>query len=349
MSAKRVTMSDIAAKTGFSKTAVSFAFNKPDRISPESRERILAVAKENGYIPDPMARNFSTGRYMNVGLLLPQKVQSSLSNPYTHGIIKGIAEVCQTHDYMFTVIPPIRSSINESVRNATVDGIITMGLYVSDDIDEILEQRQIPVVAIDGADSSETISVCIDEVEAARIQMMAVLDRGHRRIAVFSLQDDAYASNTPAEARSIVKKRKLGYSEALQSVGMSFSDVQCINLETTFESGQSNMAKLLEKDMAERPTCIVCMSDISALGALAAIREAGLSSPEDISVIGFDGLEDLKIYGRRLTTIRQSAYEKGLKSAEILFSLIGGSKLNERIVRVPFELLEGETLGDAKC
>ncbi len=348
MSSKRVTIADIAAKTGFSKTAVSFAFNKPERISTESRERILSVARESGYIPDPMARNFSTGKHMNVGLLLPQKVQSSLSNPYMHGIIRGIAEICQFHDFMFTVIPPIRSSISESVRNATVDGIITMGLYVSDDIDRILEQRRIPVVAIDGADNSETISVCIDDVAAARMQMMAVLEHGHRRIAVLSLQDDAYASTTPEDAVSIVKKRKLGYSEALSTVGMSFSDILCFNSETTFEAGYENVSRLLSDDPGKRPSCIVCMSDISALGALSAILDKGLRTPDDISVIGFDGLEDLRVYGRRLTTIRQSAYEKGLRSAEILFSMIDGNRPGERIIHIPYELLEGETLGAAR-
>ncbi len=348
MSSKRVTMSDIAEKTGFSKTTVSFAFNKPDRISSESRERILAVARENGYIPDPMARNFSIGKHMNVGLLLPQRVQSSLSNPYTHGIIRGIAEICQLHDYMFTVIPPIRSSINESVRNATVDGIITMGLYVSDDIDMILEQRRIPVVAIDGADSAETISVSIDDISAARKQMMEVLERGHRRIAILSLQDDAYASTTPQDAISIVKKRKLGYSEALASVGMKFNDVICINSETTFDAGKANAARLLEAEPDARPTCIVCMSDISALGALAAITDAGMRSPEDMSVIGFDGLEDLWIYGRNLATIRQSAYEKGLKSAEVLFSLMEGVKPEHRVIHIPYEFIEGDTLGSIR-
>ena len=345
MSAKRVTISDIAAKTGFSKTAVSFAFNKPERISAEARERILATAKECGYIPDPMARNFSLGSYMTVGLLLPQKVQSSLANPYTQGIIRGIAEVCQSNEYMFTVIPPLRSSISEAVKNATVDGIITMGLYVSDDIEMILEQRQIPMVAIDGVDNSDTISISIDEIAAARLQMSAVLEKGHRRIAVISLQDDAYSTTTPAEAVSIVKKRKLGYADALADYGMKFSDIKCINSETTFAESFGHASRLLDSPAETRPTCFVCMSDISALGVLAAAGEKGLSVPDEVSVIGFDGLEDLEFYGRKLTTIRQSAYEKGLKSAEVLFSVMKGETPSEKYFRIPFSLVDGNTLG----
>ena len=348
MSQKRVTIADIAAKSGFSKTAVSFAFNKPDRVSAEARKKILAVAAEEGYIPDPMARNFTLGNHMNVGFLLPQKVEYCLANPYMHGIIRGIAEVCQSKGYMFTVIPPLRSSIDDAVRNATVDGIITMGLTVSESIGMILRHRQMPVVAIDGADNTDVVSVNIDDTEAARLQMKMALDRGHRRIAVLSLQDDYYAADTPGESLSIVRKRKLGFSRALEEYGMSFGDIICINAETTFDAGFSSAQGLLSGDAESRPTCFVCMSDIAALGVMSAIREMGLEIPQDVSVIGFDGLlEDLSYYGRRLTTIRQSAYEKGIASARCLFSIMEGNPGDGEPVRIPFSIVEGSTLGDA--
>ena len=347
MSTKKTTISDIASKTGFSKTTVSFAFNKPERISPETRERILEAARQEGYIPDPMARNFASGNHMSVGLLLPQKVESSLANPYTHGIIRGIAEVCQANGYMFTVIPPLRSSIEDAVRNATVDGLITMGLYVSDSIDSIMKRRHLPVVSIDGADDSETLTVSIDEIAAAKLQMESVLEMGHRRIAVLSLQDNAYAAKTPTEAVSIVKKRKYGYGLALSEAGMSFDDIVCINTETTFDEGFRNASSLLDLPEDRRPTCFVCMSDISALGAIAAATSRGLSVPADVSVIGFDGLEDSKYYNRNLTTIRQSAYEKGLSSARILFDIMKGKSVDEKVIRIPFSFAEGSTLGKA--
>ena len=347
MSTRKTTISDIASKTGFSKTTVSFAFNKPERISPETRERILEVAREEGYIPDPMARNFASGNHMSVGLLLPQKVESSLANPYTHGIIRGIAEVCQANGYMFTVIPPLRSSIEDAVRNATVDGLITMGLYVSDSIDSIVKRRHLPVVSIDGADDSETVTVSIDEIAAARLQMKSVLDKGHRRIAVLSLQDNAYAAKTPAEAVSIVKKRKYGYALALSDAGMTFDDIMCVNTATTFDEGFSNASALLDLPEDRRPTCFVCMSDISALGAISAATSRGLSVPDDVSVIGFDGLEDSRFYNSNLTTIRQSAYEKGLSSAKTLFDILNGRPVDEKVISIPFSFAEGGTLGKA--
>ena len=110
MKAKRITIQDIAEKTGYSKTAVSFAFNSPSRISKKAAEKILKAAKELDYIPDPMARNFSLGRHMALGFLLPQRVEASLGNPYIQSVISGIAEVCQKRGYMLTLIPPLHSS-----------------------------------------------------------------------------------------------------------------------------------------------------------------------------------------------------------------------------------------------
>ena len=89
---KRATIQDIAQKSGYSKTAVSFAFNAPEKISAEARDRILSIARELGYSPDPMARNFSKGRHMAIGFLLPQNPDKALGNPYTQAVIAAIAE-----------------------------------------------------------------------------------------------------------------------------------------------------------------------------------------------------------------------------------------------------------------
>lgn len=89
------------------------------------------------------------------------------------------------------------------------------------------------------------------------------------------------------------------------------------------------------------------MSDIAALGVMSAIREKELEIPRDVSVIGFDGLEDLSYYGRKLTTIKQSAYEKGIASARCLFSIMEGNPGDGEPVRIPFSIVEGSTLGDA--
>ena len=163
MKAKRITIQDIADRSGYSKTAVSFAFNSPSRISKEAVEKILRTAKELDYIPDPMARNFSIGRHMTLGFLMPQRIEHSLMNPYMQAVIRSVAGVCQEHGYMLTLIPPLHSSVTEAVKNATVDGLITMGLTIDRSIHGILQRRHLPFVSIDGSGTSNACAVYMND------------------------------------------------------------------------------------------------------------------------------------------------------------------------------------------
>ena len=337
MKAKRTTIQDIAERTGYSKTAVSFAFNSPSRISKEAVEKILQTAREMDYIPDPMARNFSLGRHMALGFLLPQRVEQTLGNPYMQSVIKGIAEVCQENGYMLTLIPPLHSSVIEAVKNATVDGLITMGLVIDRSIRGVLRRRKLPVVAIDGPADDEIHSVSIDDEKAAELQLEKVLEKGHRSIAVITLPDDAYAD--PAhEADTIVRRRKKGYRNALMRYSMSTSDLIMDSCNATAEDGKAAAERILSRC---RPTCFVAMSDAAATGIMSTLAEEGLS---DISVIGFDGIAEDCGNPSGLTTIWQSGREKGLRSAEILFRLISGDEDTPLHTTIPYKYCEGNTL-----
>lgn len=344
MKAKRTTISDIAKKSGYSKTAVSFAFNCPERISDGARDKILKIAKELDYWPDPMARNFSLGRHMTIGFLLPQMVETSLNNPYTQAVIMGIGEVCQEEDYNLTIIPPLRSSISEAIINASVDGLIALGIYFDSDLNDILRRRKLPVVVIDGTGGEAVINLTVDDISASEIQMESALEMGHRNIAVISLPDDAFAAHTPESATTIVKKRKLGYENALKRHSMSINDIGIYNTNTTFEDGKKCALDILDR---QRPTCFLCMSDIVALGVLSALKDRKIKCPEEISVVGFDGIFQDGFFDKSLTTIVQSAEDKGRTSARLLFQEIKGEKAPRNNL-IPFYFKEGETLSQAK-
>lgn len=335
--AKRTTIQDIANKTGYSKTAVSFAFNSPERISKEAVGRILQAAKELDYIPDPMARNFSLGHHMALGFLLPQRVETTLHNPYMQQVIRGVAEVCQEHGYMLTLIPPLHSSVEEAVKNATVDGIITIGLIIDKNIRGVFRRRHLPLVSIDGAADDEIYSVSIDDTAAARMQLEKVLEKGHRNIAIIALPDDAYADRFQ-NADTIVRRRKRGYLEALKAYSISQSSIILEAADATIDGGIKSAEKILS---SSHPTCFVCMSDAVAIGVINVLSRQGL---EDISVIGFDGIVDDMASVPELTTIYQSGKEKGLKSAEILFRLLDGEVDTPMQTLIPYSFHEGETL-----
>lgn len=330
---RRTTISDIANKSGYSKTAVSFAFNAPNRISAQAVKRILEVAKELNYSPDPLARNLSLGRHRAIGLLLPQSASSSLRNSHTQDIVRGAAEVAEKEGYLLTLIPPLNASIPEAVRNATVDGLITLGLVIDSEIHQALETRKLPVVSIDGADGDSIPTVSIDNEAAAKLQLEQVLKAGHRRIAIVSLPATAFRTGPSGTAESRLK----GYSEALEEYGLSLDEMTVITTPSTFEDGKEALTEILPS----APTCIVAMSDEVAHGLMAAAHENGLSIPRDFSVVGFDGIDPA--WTAALATVVQDGAEKGRKAAETLFSLLDGRPYENKI-SIPFSFRQADSL-----
>lgn len=338
--AKRATISDIAERSGYSKTAVSFAFNCPHRISSIARDRILEVAKELDYMPDPMARNFSLGKHMSIGFLLPQALESSLDNPFTQQIIMGMGEVCSENGYVITLIPPYKSSIPDAIKNATVDGIIAMGIFFDPVISEMMRRRSLPAVAIDGTGEDNAVLVTIDDEKAAFDQMKAVLECGHRKIAILSLPDDAYSAATQNKSVSTAERRMNGYIRALSEYAIDIESVKTVKCDTTLKAGKDAALEILTDNS---PTCFVCMSDIVAMGVRSVIIEKGLNCPNDISVVGFDGIINPELTGVDLTTIIQDPKEKGRKAAELVFALIKGEEPEMKHL-VDYSFHSGETL-----
>lgn len=340
---KRPTIKDIAQESGYSKTAVSFAFNEPSRISAKARAQILEVANSLGYIPDPMARNFSLRKHMSVGFLLPQDVMYSLGNPYVGEVVEGIGMVCQKHGYTLTLIPPLEGSIVQAVRNAAVDGLIALGMKVGMDIVDILNARKVPYVTIDGTPSAEMPSVNIQDSEAAYQLMDAVLTAGHKDIAIVSLTAAAFSDDSDED--SVPRKRIRGFEKAFSERWMDINDprhIQQFVSECTFTDGMDVGRKIASQP--NLPTCVVTMSDIVAIGCISAFQERGLNVPDDISVVGFDNDVASRIIRPALTTIDQPALEKGAMAAEALFRMINGEHLGNVRMEIPFHLVKRESL-----
>ncbi len=337
---KRATIKDIARESGYSKTAVSFAFNDPGRISEKARDQILRTAERLGYIPDPLARNFSLQRHLSIGFLLPQMVQYSLKNPYTLEVIAGIGAICEKMGYTLTIIPPLHKSLSLAVRNAAVDGLITLGSQIDDDIITVMQTRQLPFVMIDGPRDEATSSVNIAEEEAAYLQMRAVLEHGHRRIAIIGLVSATFAIGE--EGQSVFARRMQGYRRALGEAGLTFEDTTGLVSECTLDDGAEAAAKILA--LPSPPTCVVTMSDIVAIGCIVAFKEAGISVPGDISVVGFDNIDQAATITPALTTIDQPAVEKGRLAAKALFSIIEGTQEESVHLFVEHRLLLRDSL-----
>ncbi len=334
----RITIKDIAERAGVSKTTVSFAFNDPGKISAETRERVLTIATELGYVPDPVARTLITKKIGTIGLLLPQPIHFALSNPYLTELIQGIGAVCHKHNFSLTIVPPAKGRIMEAAQNALVDGLITIGVDSDMKIIEFLMKRHLPFVTIDGTATDRTINIGIDDERAGYILMRYVLDLGHRKIALIEFESANVIH--PEDQFSLVRdKRVAGFERALAEKGLKLADLSIFQTECSVEGGHRVGMEILTGNI---PTAVVALADIIALGFYVACQEKNIRVPEDISVAGFDDIQMAGIIRPALTTIRQPGYNKGFEAGLVMFALMEKGSAYHRLM--PAELVVRESV-----
>ena len=316
----RVTIADVASAAGVSKTAVSFAFNNPNRLGPATLERVLGVAQDLGYTPHPAARALSTKRSGTIGLLIPQRLAIVFGNPFVSELIQGLGEQCDEHDLTLLLVPPLDGSLEQAIRMASVDGFISLGLGPDDSAVRVLERIGIPNVLIDSEGSTDHPAVNIDDEAGAEAAARHLLGLGHRRIAILVLPP-VRAQKDPSPS---VTRRLSGYRKAIDAAGAPEP--------TTVIAGISVAAGGRAFESLPRgrrgPTGVLAMSDMAAIGVLGAAESARLRVPEDLSVVGFDDIPAAAWTSPPLTTVRQPIVEKGKLAARILIQRMSGKSVD---------------------
>lgn len=338
----RTTINDIARKAGVSKTTVSFAFNNPSKISAETLLRIMNIASELGYFPDPVARTLAMKQTKSIGLLLPQSIQEVFLNPYIAEIMRGIGFVCDREGLTLGILSPLKGVLANTIRNAAVDGIITLGIGPGMSVLELFHQRGLPFVTIDGASGEGLVNVGIDDEKASENLMETVLSKGHREIAVFTLKN-VVLSDSGGHFSLTNDVRLNGFNIALRRYGLSSgsnSGVRVYSTEVSVESGKIAAREVLAGK--RKPTVIICLADIQAIGVYEECRAEGISIPEDISVVGFDDIPFSQFMNPPLTTLRQPGFMKGETAAQILVEMIG--KLGVSSVLLQTEMMVRHSL-----
>jgi len=316
----KVTMSDIAKRAGVSKTAVSFAFNDPSRLSEATLRGIMDMATELGYTRDPIARMLSTRQTNSLGLLLPQELPRALANPYYAQFMRGIGQICHREGLTLLLVPPLRGSMLKAMPYAAVDGFIVCGLEIDRGEVEALRQRGVPFVLVDSETARGIPSIEIDDQGGARALMEHILRQGHRRIALLPFESGA--GGDIGAYHGPLARRMAGYREALATAGLSLDDPRITIQEVicTRQDAYNAFGALWER--AERPTAIVALSDIIAIGVLDAARDMGVRVPEEISVAGFDDQPEACWVRPTLTTVHQPIEAKGRLAAEMLVAAL---------------------------
>ncbi len=321
MKSNRVTIVQVAKRAGVSPTAVSFAFNCPEKIGEETAGRIFKVAQEMGYSPNPIARAMISRRTGVIGVLVPFSISSSFSNPFISAFMEGVGRICDARSLGALLVSPYKGSLAEATRRAPVDGYIVVGLDEKHGEVALLKELHIPFVVVDG--DAETVSeINVDDEEGAFIAAKALLDAGHRDISILTFEQPL-----PGHEENLfygVGGRRLsGYLRAFQDAGEPFKMNSMVQSLTSIKGGETAFSQIWQE--GRRPTALLTMSDVMAIGAINAAKRLGVRVPEDIEVVGFDDIPLSALIQPSLTTIHQPIVQKGRRAAELLVNALEGS------------------------
>jgi DNA-binding LacI/PurR family transcriptional regulator len=337
------TLLDVARAAGVSRTTVSNAFNRPDQLSAELRERVLATARELGYAgPNPMARMLRTGRAGAIGVVFSDRLTYAVTDPAAVAFLQGIAEVCAEEEAALLILSAIdEDAARRVVRQAAVDGFIIYCLATETGVIQAMLERGQPVVAVDEPGFVNGPGVGIADRAGARQAAEHLALLGHRRIGILSMETrpDGYIGPLDAARRAgsvyaVTDDRLAGYEDGLAAAGLEPAALRIEERPCNDPRAAREAARALLSERP-RPTAILAMSDLFALAAIEAAADLGLRVPDDLSVVGFDDVPIASQVSPPLTTVCQPLVEKGRIAAELLF----GRRQADAPIILPAELV----------
>ncbi|MGW4527116.1 LacI family DNA-binding transcriptional regulator [Amycolatopsis sp. NPDC004378] len=323
--AGRVTMADVARRCGVSAMTVSYCYNQPDRVAPETLRRVREVAAELGYRgPDPTARSLRRRHNGAIGVVLGEHLAYAFEDPQARRFLAGVAEVCRERGSGLNLIPTTGAEDDvERVRSASVDGYIVWTTVDADPVLDVVRGLGKPVAIHGGPAVGGARVVTIDNRASAR-ELAARTFAGARRPAVLSFPFDRdrrpRLETGPAPetvAFPVTRERLLGIYDHLGDPGG-------IPVAVVSRNDRDEAGKTVEELLDTEPDAVVAMSDQLAFAVLDAARRRGLRVPEDLAVAGWDDDPDAARTG--LTTIAQSLFDQGRECALIALGERGSTR-----------------------
>jgi LacI family repressor for deo operon, udp, cdd, tsx, nupC, and nupG len=337
MKRRRVTIKDVAARSGVSRQTVSRVLNDEGVVAEDTRARVRATIDELGYRPNAIARSLVSQRTYTLALLTAD------FSDYTHArIIEGAEAEAREHGFLILVSGAEHGPNGEPLccspflTQHQAEGLFIVYHGSDHDRYEILEQlpRDLPVVTIGYArDLKYIVTVGIANYEGAYQVTRHLLELGHSRIAHITGPIQMYAS----------QERRQGYTAALQEAGIVPTDEWVATGDWSSSSGYQATLRLLDRDQGF--TALFVQNDRMAMGALQALREHKLNVPEDVAVVGFDNIPSTPFFDPPLTTVHQPNYELGRTGARLLIDLVNGQPPPAAPVRLETRLVIRRSCG----
>lgn len=327
------TMLRVAELASVSIATVSRVINAPERVAPQTRERVLQAMRQLGYSYNAVAGSLSRQRTMTLGLIIP-----TITNPIFAESTRGVQAFATTQNYSLLIgntdyQADAEEQLVRTFRQHRVDGMIVTSSHAESPA--LLEAQEfgIPVVLTYSSRTRSPLpSVGVDNAAGAATAVGYLVRLGHQRIGMlagtFSASDRSYA-------------RYEGYRAGLAAHNITPDPGLLVEVAYSLEHGATGLLRLL--DQPDPPTAVFCSNDILAFGAIRAALDRGLRVPEDVSIVGFDDSPMAAITNPRLTTISQPAYEMGYRACEMLCALIDDVQLPSHTMLLPTELRIRET------
>lgn len=320
---QRPTSYDVARVANVSRATVSLVLNNvPDtHINEATRQRVIEAARQLNYIPDIAGRRLASGKSFSLGLVLLQNPDQVYADAFLIKVLLGIEQAAVKADF-HVLFNPLNiddtTGYTRLILGNHVDGIILSGPR-QDDLEIVrIHEQGFPIMLIGQLPGTDIPFVDVDGVDGAKNATQHLIEQGHSRIGMIT--------NAPLEYIS-AQQRLDGYRRALIQAGIRPEDSLVSTGNYTPASGYDAMIHLLT--LSPRPTAVFIASDVVALGAIQAAKQAGLSIPEDLAVVGFDDVPLAEFYDPPLTTIHLPAFELGQAAAERLVKLVAGRPLDQ--------------------
>jgi LacI family transcriptional regulator len=311
MNKRTFNLKDVAIMAGVSIGTASKVINGL-YVKPALKSQVEAAVKELNYTPNVIARSLKTNSTKTIGIIVPD-----ISNSITAKIMTGIHEIASANGYSTLLYDTCLMQSRELevinlFKEKMVDGILFTNNTVSEPVQELFKKIYIPVVFVaTKAMDAEFSSVTINNEEAAYTAVEHLLKLGHKKIAMLAGYDNEPNSGQP---------RVEGYKRALEKYGFTFDSRLVIRGGYHFVDGYNGMEKLMEIDKII--TAVFCASDERAIGAIKFLGGKGIKVPDDISVVGFDGIDLGDYTCPSITTIQQPFYQFGVQGVKILLDII---------------------------
>jgi len=308
-----VTITELAQLCGVSRSTVSAVLNGKPGVRDKTRQKVLECIRENNYERGLVAKSLVSELSRMIGVLVPD-----VRRRFYTEIISGISAILESRGYhMLCHRAAPQSDAYQQQLSAIkayrpAGSIVVKGTHARsiEDIREILETGG-PVVMVERIEGLETHAVCYDNRRAARLAPDYVFAMGHRHVT--------YLGGSASWGAS--KERKLGFMESLVEHELDLDGAMTVETPGTAEGGYQAALNILS-DPETRPTALICFNDLTAMGVYRAAYELGLRIPDEVSVVGFDGIDYCEMLGPPLTTVSIFPEKLGRAAAELLLEVI---------------------------